>query len=184
MDFFSDLSVLGWLGQLLLAVGLAGVLALCFGRDGRPRRDRSLALVCALIAAGGVALMWRVDKLENADRDLTPGQQLKLSVAAGQFPSARFEVLTSSSDREAHALATKIANAIAQGREETPSFDDQMQPRHVGVVLIFASGDIDFSRRVADTIGRALIEARIGVISQRVPEMGEHTVRIVVGPKH
>jgi hypothetical protein len=57
--------------------------------------------MCAGIVTGG-----------KADRDLLPEQQVALSQAISQFPATKFEVYTTQSNREAHALALKIADAV------------------------------------------------------------------------
>jgi len=184
MSFLCDLSLLSGLGELLIALGLAGVVSLFITTERRPILDLSLGALFILMAVGGFALTWRVDKLENADRDLTPAQQVALSKAVSRFPMAKYEVLTSRDNSEAYALALKIAEAVRAGSGTMPLFDDKMLSPGLGVKLIFAAKDVDFRHEVTDTIGRVLIGARIGVISDRAFELPEHTVRFVVGPRH
>jgi hypothetical protein len=182
MNLFSDLSLVSGLGELLVLLGLVGAVSLFFFPVDRRIQERSLGVLFTLMAAGGVALAWRADKLENANRDLTPEQHVRLSKAISQFPTTKFEVLTSRGDREAHSLALKIVDAVKAGSGAMPDFDDEKLSLPVGVVLVFAR-DADLRHNVADTVGRRLMEARIAVISDLAPELGEQTVRIVVGGK-
>ncbi len=183
MNLFSDLSLVSGLGELLVLLGLVGAVSLFFFPVDRRIQERSLGVLFTLMAAGGVALAWRADKLENANRDLTPEQHVRLSKAISQFPTAKFEVLTSRGDREAHALALKIVDAVKAGSGAMPVFDDEKLSLPLGVVLVFAAKDTDLRRNVADTVGRPLMAARIAVISDLAPELSEQTVRIVVGGK-
>jgi uncharacterized membrane protein YccC len=183
MFFISDLSLLNSLGEALVVLGLVGAVSLFFFPEGRRLQERSLGVLFAVMAASGVALAWRADSLRNANRDLTPKQQATLSKAISQFPTAKFEVLTSRGDKEAHALALKLADAIKAGSGAMPAFDDDKHALHVGVVLIFAAKDDELHHNVTDTVGRRLMAARIAVISDRAPELAAQTVRIVVGAK-
>jgi hypothetical protein len=183
MNLFSDLSLVSGLGELLIVLGLVGAVSLFFFPVDRRIQERSLGVLFTLMAAGGVALAWRADKLENANRDLTPEQHVRLSKAISQFPTTKFEVLTSRGDREAHALALKIVDAVKAGSGAKPVFDDEKLSLPLGVVLVFAAKDADLRRDVADAVGRRLMEARIAVISDLAPELSEQTVRIVVGGK-
>jgi hypothetical protein len=148
MMFFSDLSILSGLGELLALLGLVGAVSLFFFPKDRRIQERSLGVLFTLMAAGGVALIGRADKLENANRDLTPAQQAALSKAVSQFPAVKFEVLVSGADREAHSLALKIADAIKAGSGALPHFYDKILTAPVGVVLVFAAQDDDLRRDV------------------------------------
>ena len=183
MNLFSDLSLLNGLGEALVVLGLVGAVSLFFFPMDRRMQERSLGVLFTLMAAGGVGLAWRADRLGNADRDLTPEQHVRLSKAISQFPTAKFEVLTSRGDREAHSLALKIVDAVKAGTGAMPAFEDEKLSLPIGVVLVFAAKDADFRHNVADTVGRRLMEARIAVISNIAPELREQTVRIVVGGK-
>src|SRR5882724_7552361 len=107
-----------------------------FFPEGRRILERSLGLFFTLVVIGGVALAWRADKLRDADRDLTPAQQAALSNAISQFPNLKFEMFTSRADREAHALALKIAAAAKAGSGAMPPFNETMPAPPKGVVLI------------------------------------------------
>jgi hypothetical protein len=179
----ADLSLLSSLGELLVLLGLVGAVSLFFFPKDRHIRERSLGVLFTLMAAGGVALIGRADKLENANRDLTPAQQAALGKAISQFPTVKFEVLTSRGDREAHSLALKIADAVKAGSGAMPHFYDKIEPSPLGVVLTFAAKDADLRHNVANTVGRRLMEARIVNISDSSTELGENTLWIIVGGK-
>jgi len=183
MNLFSDHSLLNDLGQGLIVLGLVGQVSLFFFPKGRHILERSLGVLFTLAAIGGVALTWRAENLRYADRDLTPAQQATLSKAISQFPTLKFEVLTSRSDREAHSLALKIVDAVKSGSGAMPLFDEAMLSEIQGVVLVLNEKDADSNRNFVDTVGRLLMAARIAVISDRASELGDHTVRIVVGGK-
>lgn len=183
MISFSGLTFLYDLSQGLIVVGLVGAASLFFFPKDRRILERSLGVLFTLMATGGVGVMWKVDKLIAADRDLTPMQQAALSEAIGQFPTLKFEVFTSRGDREANALALKILDAVKAGGGTMPHFDDQMLSLPWGVVLILDDKDADFHHNVVDTVGRPLMAARIAVMGDRAIDLSEHTVRIVVGGK-
>ena len=121
-------------------------------------------------------------ELRNADRDLTPAQQAALSQAISQFPTVKFEVFTSRANREAHALALKIVDAVKAGSGRCRHFDEAMRPRPLGVVLVLGK-DADPDHTVVDTVGRLLMAARVAVISDKADDLADRTVRIVVGGK-
>jgi hypothetical protein len=179
----NDLVLLDNLGEALAILGVAGVVSLFFFPEGRRLAERSLAVLFTLMAIGGTALMWRADRLVEAKRDLTPAEQAELSKAISQFPNAKFEVLTSRDDREAHSLALKIVDAIKGGSGGTPLFEEEEHLLPVGLTLIFDPEDVDLRRNIANTVGRLFIEARIAVISDETAGLGEQRVRIVVGGK-
>jgi hypothetical protein len=183
MSLFSDPSLLNGLGEGLVILGLAGQVSLFFFPEGRRILERSLGVLFTVVVIGGVALTWRAEKLQDADRDLTPAQQATLSQAISQFPTVKYEVLTSRADKEAHALALKIADAVKAGSGTVPRFDETMPAPPMGVVLILRGRDADLGRHFVDTVGRVLMAARIAVISDRAPDLDDHTVRIVVGGK-
>jgi hypothetical protein len=182
MILFSEPSLLNDVGRGLIVLGLVGAVSLFFFPVGRRVLERSLGVLFTLVVIGGVALTWRAEKLRNADRDLTPAQQAALGKAIGQFPAVKFEVLTSSGDREAYALALKVVDAVKAGSGATPDFDEWMPVLPVGVVLVLGK-DADPDHTMVDAVGRLLMAARIAVISDRTIELDEHTVRIVVGEK-
>jgi hypothetical protein len=182
MIVFSEPSLLNDLGRGLIVLGLVGAVSLFFFPEGRRILERSLGVLFTLVVIGGVALTWRADKLRNADRELTPAQQVALGKAMSQFPAAKFEVLTSRGNREAHALALKMVDAVKAGSGAMPLFDEDMAALPAGLVLILGK-DVDPDRTVVDTVGRLLMAARIAVISDRTVDLDEHTVRIVVGEK-
>jgi hypothetical protein len=135
------------------------------------------------MAAGGVALAWRVDGLENADRDLTPAQQVALSKAVSLFPTAKFEVFTCRGNREAHSLAVKIVEAVKEGSGAKPPFSDEIFALPLGVVLVFNPKDTNLRQQVLDAVGSRLMQARIAVVTNIAAELGKDTVRIMVGEK-
>lgn len=181
MPFLSgaDLLVLHDLSEALIILGLVGVASMLFNE--RRIQRRWLGLSFALMAAGGVALAWRIDQLQIADRDLTGAQQFALSRAVSPFSGVQFVVQTLPDDKEAHSLARKIADAIKAGIGEAPEFMDTMSPLPLGVVLVFASKDADLRRDFAGAVGTQLAAARIAVIAEEDPQQPEHTVRIIVG---
>jgi hypothetical protein len=183
MSLFSDPSLLNGLGEGLVILGLAGQVSLFFFPEGRRILERSLGVLFTVVVIGGVALTWRAEKLQDADRDLTPAQQATLSQAISQFPTVKYEVLTSRADKEAHALALKIADAVKAGSGAMPRFDETMRAPPMGVVLILRGRDADLGRHFVDTVGRVLMAARIAVISDRAADLDDDTVRIVVGGK-
>ena len=182
MILFSEPSLLNDLGQGLIVLGVVGAVSLFFFPEGRRILERSLGVLFTLVVIGGVALTWRAEKLRNADRDLTPAEQAALGKAISQFPTVRFEVFTSRGNREAHALALKMVDAVKAGSGAMPVFDEKMLVLPVGLVLVLGK-DVDPDHTVVDTVGRLLMAAHIAVISDRETELAEHTVRIVVGEK-
>jgi len=124
MPFLSsaDLSVLQGVSEGLIVLGLVGVVSLVAISTDRPKHKRSMVVVFTLMAFGGGALMWRIDHLDNADRDLTPDQLAALSKSISQFPGVKFQVHTLIGDREAQSLATKIVDAVKAGSEPLPQF--------------------------------------------------------------
>ena len=92
-------------------------------------------------------------------------------------------MLTSRADPEAHALALKIADAVKAGSGAMPSFSDALPSPPPGVVLVLRARDADPGRAFVDTVGRVLMAARIAVISDKAIDVGDNTVRIVVGGK-
>jgi hypothetical protein len=178
----ADLAFLKSLGECLAVLGLVGAVSLFFFPRDRRLQERALGLLFTLLAAGGVALIWRVDKLESAARDLSAAQQATLSQAISQFPAAKFQIFTNRVDREAHALTLKIVDAVKAGGGVISDYaEDRWLPR--GVVLSFADDDVDLRRKFVDKIGRQFMAARIIVISDSKPDLGENTVRITLGEK-
>ena len=179
----NDLALFSGVGEFLIILGLTGVVTLFISRSGRPIQDWLLGLLFALMVASGGGLIWRTDELGKADRDLLPDQQAALSHAISQFPGAKVEVFTNSSDREAHALALKIVDAIKVGSGVMPDFFDDTFSPALGVVFIFSDKNTDLRDKFTDKVGRRLMAARIVLIDGRMPELSENTVRIVVGQK-
>jgi hypothetical protein len=183
MSLFSDPSLLNGLGEALVILGLAGQVSLFFFPEGRRILERSLGVLFTLVVIGGVVLTWRAEKLQDADRDLTPAQQATLSKAISQFPTVKYEVVASRADKEAHALALKIADAVKAGSGAVPPFHETIIAPPMGVVLVMRAKDTDLGRHFVDTVGRVLMAARIAVISDHAPDLDDNTVRIVVGGK-
>jgi hypothetical protein len=181
----SDLSFLREVGEILAVLGLIGVASLFFFPVNRRLLERSLGVIFTLTAVGGIALAWKTDRLENADRTLTPAQQAAIGEAIGQFPTTTFEILTSRGNREAHSLALKLVDAVKAGRGAHPTFSDELLLLPLGMVMIFDPKDADLRREFFDKVGRRLMEARIVFVSDSRPGMGgkKDTVRIVVGEK-
>jgi hypothetical protein len=182
MIVFSEPSLLNDLGLGLIVLGLVGAVSLFFFPEGRRILERSLGVLFTLVVIGGVALTWRAETLRDSDRDLTPAQQAALSQAISRFPTVKFEVFTSRANREAHALALKMVDAVKAGSGSMPRFDEQMPLLPAGLVLVLGKG-ADPDHTVVDTIGRQLMAARVAVISDRAIELDEHIIRIVVGEK-
>jgi len=184
--------ILEGLGILLLAVGAAGLVALFISRPMRPGLQRAIGAVCAVMALGGGLLMARADALRDIDRDLSPAEQATLARAAGQFPNARFEVLTAHTDNETSSLAAKVADAVKTGTGAVPAranIPPLMQKGVVpplpqkGVVIVVRDREDDIGRAVSATIGRALMVARVACITDDEPALDDRTIRIVVGEK-
>ena len=182
MIVFSEPSLLNDLGQGLIVLGLVGTVSLFFFAEGRHVLERSLGVLFTLVVIGGVALTWRAERLRNADRDLTPVQQAALGQAISQFPAIKFEVFTSRGDKEAHSLALKLVDAVKTGSGTMPPFEDKMLSLPVGVVFVLGK-EADRDHAFVDTVGRLLMAAHVAVISDNKTELGENTVRIVVGEK-
>jgi hypothetical protein len=180
MIFFSEPSLLNDLGGGLIILGLVGAVSLFFFPDGRRILERSLGVLFTLLVIGGAALTWRAEKLRTADRNLTPAQQATLGQAIGEFPNIKFQVFTSSGDREAHSLALKIVEAVKAGSGTMPLVDDMMRSPPPGVILIL-NRRRDFAYNFVDRVGRQLMAARIAVISDQATDLDDNTVRIVVG---
>jgi hypothetical protein len=187
MTFLSDseLSFLRELGEILAALGLIGAASLFFFPANRRFLEHVLGAFFTLMAVGGVALAWKTDRLEAADRTLTPVQQATIGEAISQFPTTTFEILTSRGNKEAHSLALKLVDAVKTGSGAPPPFFDQLSPLPLGMVMIFDATDADLRREFFDKVGRRLMEARIVFVSDSRPEMGgrKGIVRIVVGEK-
>lgn len=180
-NFTYGFSVLGGLSEFLLVLGLVGSISLFFFPKDRRALERSLGVLFTLLAVGGVSLLWRMDRLEHADRGMTPAQLAGLSEAMGQFPTVKFEVMTSRGNREANSLALKLAEAIKAGRGVAPEFSDALTPLPIGVSLV--TKDAGLGQKVSNAIGRRLMEARIAFAASNAPELGDDTVRIVVGER-
>jgi len=140
-------------------------------------------MLFTLMASGGVAILWRADNLENANRDLSPAQQAALSKTVSQFPTVKFRVLTSRGNSEAHSLALKIVEAVKAGSGTMPPFYDELVSLPKGVVIFFNPKDADLGRKVYDAIGRELMKARIVGITASKADLDEGTVWITVGEK-
>jgi hypothetical protein len=184
--------ILDGLGILLLSVGGAGLVALVISRPLRPAMKRVVGATCGVMVIGGVLLMVRAEVLRDADRDLTPPELANLARAMGQLPNARFEVFTADPASETRSLASKVADAVKTGTGTAPAIADvppMMQKDVVppvlqtGVVILLQDREGDLGRAVANTIGRALMAARVACITDDWPGLDDRTVRIVVGPK-
>ena len=183
MTLFSDPSLLDGLGQALVVIGLVGQVSLFLFPADRRVLERSLGVLFTVVAIGGVGLAWKAENLREADRNLMPAQRAALSKAISQFPSLKFEILTSSIDKEAHSLALKIADAVKAGNGAMPPVDGTMQSPPKGVVLVLHAKNTEPGRTIVDTIGRALMAARVAVISDYDTDLDDRTMRIVVGGK-
>lgn len=184
--------ILEGLGLFLLAVAAAGLVALVISQPLGRTLKRVVGGVCAVMALAGVLLMTRADALRDADRDLSPAEQANLAAAVSRIPNARFEVFTAHPDPETRALVAKVVEAVKAGTGSPPAVAD-IPPLHQkgvvpplpqkGVVIVLRDTEADGARTVADTIGRALMAARIACITDEEPTLGDRTVRIVVGEK-
>ena len=192
MTLFSDPWILNGLGVLLMAVGGAGLVALLISTPFRPAVKRSVGAICAAMVLAGGLFMARAETLRDADRDLDPAQQANLARAASRFPDARFEVFTAHPDDEARSLAAKVVDAVKAGSGKAPVTADippLMQKGVVpplpqkGVVIVLRDTEADHGRAIANTIGRALMAARVACISDDDPALDDRTIRIVVGEK-
>ena len=183
MTLFFDPWILDGLGILLMAAGSAGLVALFISSPMRPAMKRSVGVICAALAIGGVLLMVRAGGLRDADRDLDPAQQANLAKAIGQFPNVRFEVFTAYGDNETRSLAAKVAAAVKAATGATPTLGETPPRPQKGVVLVMRDRETDFGRAVAATIGRAFMAARVASITDDAPEFDDRTVRIIVGEK-
>ena len=182
MMLFSDPSFLSSVGQVLLVLGVVGQVSLFFFPEGRRILERSLGVFFTVVAIGGVGLTWRAQDLRDADRNLTPLQQAALGNAISEFPTVKYEVFAAGDDKEARALALKIIDAVKAGGGAAPPLEELRSPP-LGVVLVMRVTDTEFARRFADRVGRVLMEARVAVMRDKAGELGEQTVRIVVGGK-
>lgn len=181
MMLFSDSDILDGLGYGLLAAGLAGLIGLVISDDRRLRK-RVLGVFLAGVAIGGAGLMWRAEAVRNADRDLSPEQQVHLGWAISQLPAVSFEVYAFRADKEAYSLALKIADAVKSATGVPPA-EGELQSPQKGVTLVMRDDKTDLARSIINKVGRAFIAARIAVISDSTPELDDGTVRIVVGAK-
>jgi hypothetical protein len=184
--------ILEGLGVLLLAMGAAGLVALCISQPLSPALKRTVATICAVMTVGGGLLFARAEALRDADRDLTPSELANLARAMSQFPDARFEVFSADTGNETRSLASKLADAVKTGTGNAPAVADippLMQKDVVppvpqaGVVIVLRDREGALGRAVAKTIGRALMAARVACITDDAPELDDRTVRIVIGPK-
>jgi hypothetical protein len=182
--------ILDSLGALLVAVGGAGLIALFISRP--LAMKRTVGAICAVMVVAGGLLMMRAEALRDSDRDLTPSELANLATAMSRFPNTRFEVFTSDTGDETRSLASKMADAVKTGTGTAPATADvpPMTVRDVvppvvqtGVVILLQDREGNLGRAVANTIGRALMAARVACITDDAPEMDGRTVRIIVGPK-
>lgn len=183
MTVFSDPWILDSLGTALMSVGAAGLVARFIAQPLGPVMKRLVPVICAAMAVGGGLLMVRAAALRDADRDLDPAQQANLVEAMSRFPNVRFEVFTSGSDRETHALASKVADAVKSATGAAPLLGETPPLPQKGVVMVLHDRDTDLGRAVAATIGRAFMAARVASITDDEPTLDARTVRIVVGQK-
>lgn len=183
MPFLSgaDLLVLDSVSEALIVLGLVGLVSMFF--NNRRVQRRWLSLLFVVMAAGGLFLAWRIDRLQVADRDLTGPQQAALGKAMGRFQGIEFVVQTLAGDREAQSLAQKIVHAIKAGTGATPPVEETQPGLPPGVVLVFAPKDVDLRRDLSHAVGTQLAAARIAVLTTDVPTQPERAVRIVVGKK-
>ena len=183
MSPFIDPWILDGLGILLIAVGSAGLMALVIATPMRPRLKRSVGAICAAMAIGGVLLMVRAETLRGADRNLDPAQQADVAAAMGRFPGIRFEVFAAWPDDETRSLASKLAETIKMATGTLPTVETAPPSPQKGVVLVLRDRDADLGRAVAGTISRALMAARVAVITDDEAALDDRTVRIMVGEK-
>ena len=184
--------ILEGLGILLVAVGVAGLVALFLSQPLGRTLKRAVGVVCAVMALAGVLLMTRADALRDADRDLSPAEQAYLAAAVSRLPNTRFEVYTAHPDTETRALAAKVVEAVKAGSGTAPAVADipPLKQKGVvpplpqkGVVVVLRDTEVDRARAVAATITRALMAARVACITDDEPALDDRTVRIVVGEK-
>ena len=189
MTLLSDPWILDGIGILLTAAGSAGLLALFIASPLRPAAKRAVAVICPVMAVGGLLLMLRAEMLRNADRDLDPAQLAALAKAIGQFPGIRFEVFTANADSETLSLASKVVEAVKAGTGTTPPIGTAPPPSSTspypfkGVVLVMHDREADLGRAVSATIGRTLMAARVAVITDDEAGLDDRTVRIIVAEK-
>ena len=183
MKLFSDPWVIDSVGIFLTAVGGAGLIALFISTPFRPAVQRSVGVLCAVMAVGGVLLMLKAGALRDADRDLDPVQQANLAKAIGQFPNVRFEVYTAYTDNETRSLAAKVVEAVKAGTGAMPLLGESPPRPQKGVVLVMRDREAAFGRAIAATIGRAFMAARVASITDDEPGFDDRTVRIIVGEK-
>jgi hypothetical protein len=184
--------ILEGLGVLLLAMGVAGLVALWISEPLSPALKRTVAAICAVMTVGGGLLLARAETLRDSDRDLPPSELADLAKAMSQFTDVRFEVFTADTGKETRSLASKVANAVKTGTGKAPAVADipPLMQKYVappvlqtGVVLTVRDREGELGRAVAKTIGRALMTARVACITDDAPELNDRTVRIVIGPK-
>ena len=173
-----------------MAVGSAGLVALLISQP--LAMKRAVGAICAAMALGGVLLLVKAQALREADRDLDPAQQAHLATALSRFPNTSFQVFTADTGNETRSLASKVAEAVKTGTGNPPAvaevspvmkkgvFPPVVQP---GVIIVLHDRESEFGRAVANTIGRALMAARVACFTVDDREMDGRTVRIVVGAK-
>jgi hypothetical protein len=183
MTLLSDPWILDGLGILLLVVGSAGLVAVFISTPLRAAMKRSVGVICAAMAIGGVLLMVRAEALREADRDLDPAQLARLARAMSRFPDTRFEVFTAHTNNETRSLASKVVEAVKAGTGATPMLGQTPPSPQKGVVLVLRDRETDLGRAVAATIGRAFMAARVASITDDEPTLDDRTVRIIVGEK-
>lgn len=182
MMHFSDPDILDGLGYAIVAVGLAGLIALTISDADRRLPKPLLGVVLATMTVSGVGLIWKAETVRHADRDLSPARQADLSRAIAQFPTITFEVYALRTDKEAYSLAVKIADAV-EAAKGTPPAEGAAPSAPIGVVLLMRNPETDLARAITRNVGRAFLAARIAVERGSMPELDDDTVRIVVGPK-
>ena len=178
----SNPSILDVAAVIALVLGLVGQVSLfAFPRDRRVL-ERGLAVLFTLMVGGAVGLAWRAEQLRDADRDLVGPQFAGLVRALASHPADSYEFQYLQGDREAQALARRIAEAVKAATGRAPAEAQPVSTGLMGVLLAVRDRSAGVGLAV-EPIGLALMAARIAAISENAGDLPPGTMRILVGRK-
>lgn len=165
-----------------LVLGLVGQVSLfAFPRDRRVL-ERVLAVLFTVMVGGAVGLAWRAEQLRDADRDLSGAQFAAVVRAFASHPGDSYEFQYLEGDREAQALARRLAEVVKAATGRTSADARPVPTKLLGVLMVVGDHGVGVGQSV-EPIGLALMAARIAAISENAPDLPPGTMRILVGRK-
>lgn len=178
----SNPSILDVTAVVGLVLGLVGQVSLfAFPRDRRVL-ERLLAVLFTVMVGGAVGLAWRAEQLRDADRDLSGSHFAAVVRAIASHPGTSYEFQFLQGDREAQALARRLAEAVKAATGLTSADAQPVSTQMLGMLMAVRDRGVGVGQSV-EPIGLALMAARIAAISENVADLPPGTMRILVGRK-